>query len=173
MADLKDAFSQVCSKCLEELPKTSFSKDKSKKTGIHTVCKPCQKKQKDSRKDEAKKVRKAHYEKNKEKSSLYHKEKNSNPKVKSYNKEKHLKKTYNLTLDEVEALKVKQKFRCAICKTHEEDCSRKTLFVDHNHKTGEIRGLLCSQCNSALGLMYDSKEILNNAIEYLNDYTIS
>lgn len=153
---------------MQEKPYSYFSKDKSKKKGIHSVCKVCQKQQKATRIEEAKKVRKAHYEKNKEQSSEYHKNRNALPEMKTKYKEKHLLQTYNLTLSELEFLKVQQKYKCAICGTHEDDCSRKTLFVDHNHNTGEIRGLLCSQCNSALGLMYDNPDILMKAIQYLN-----
>ena len=159
--------SQICTKCKLSKDYSLFSKDKSKKLGIHSVCKECQKIQKAGRKDKAKLVRKAHYERTKELSSKYHKEKNAKPEVKLKFKEKHLKKSYNLSLEDLEQLKISQKYRCAICNTHEDDCSRKTLFVDHNHTTGEVRGLLCSQCNSALGLFYDDTELLASAIKYL------
>lgn len=55
-----------------------------------------------------------------------------------------------------------QNKKCAICK------QIKKLYVDHCHKKLIVRGLLCHQCNVALGLFYDSKENLNNAIAYLN-----
>ncbi|MBE3042995.1 endonuclease VII domain-containing protein [Candidatus Bathyarchaeota archaeon] len=44
---------------------------------------------------------------------------------------------------------------------------KKRLAVDHDHRTGVIRGLLCNRCNQALGLMRDSYELLTNAIKYL------
>lgn len=43
----------------------------------------------------------------------------------------------------------------------------KSLCVDHCHKTGKIRGLLCANCNSGIGMMKDSPDILRNAIDYL------
>ena len=166
MADL-NKHSKECSKCLITLELNKYSKDNSKKDGFHTVCKSCQKQTKSLRLDKAKEVRKIHYNLNKETSSNYHKVKNANPEVKYKLKEKHLLKTYDLSLKDLETLKVTQKFKCAICKKHEDDCSRKTLFVDHNHDTGKIRGLLCSQCNSAIGLLYDDISILKSAILYL------
>jgi len=166
MANL-NKHSKECSKCLLILELYSYSKDNSKKDGFHTVCKVCQKKTKSLRTAEAKEVRKIHYNLNKEISSNYHKNKNANPEVKYKLKEKHLLKTYDLSLKDLEQLRTDQKFKCAICKKHEDDCSRKTLFVDHNHNTGKIRGLLCSQCNSALGLFYDNIEVIKAAINYL------
>ena len=55
---------------------------------------------------------------------------------------------------------------CAICKRHQSE-SKRTFSVDHDHKTGLIRGLLCNECNLFLGLAYDSTSILASAIEYL------
>ena len=156
-----------CNKCAELKHYTQFNRDRTKKDGHSTVCKDCQKKQKATRKEEAKKVRKRHYELTKEKSSAYHKEKNSLPEVKQRRKEHHLKRTYGLDLEKLEKLKAKQKFLCAICNTHEAECTKQILFVDHNHKTGKVRGLLCSQCNAALGLFYDDISLLQSAISYL------
>lgn len=51
--------------------------------------------------------------------------------------------------------------RCNIC------LSEENLVIDHNHKTGELRGLLCATCNTGLGLFYDNLEYLKKAIGYL------
>jgi len=59
---------------------------------------------------------------------------------------------------------------CKICNKHQADLS-KTLSVDHNHETGEARGLLCQRCNTILGMSLDSIEILNSAINYLRENT--
>jgi hypothetical protein len=54
---------------------------------------------------------------------------------------------------------------CAICKR---PCSTgRSLAVDHNHETGEVRGLLCKACNQALGLFEDDTNRMTIAIEYL------
>ena len=56
---------------------------------------------------------------------------------------------------------------CAICKTHTKLIDS---AIDHNHKTGEFRGVLCKQCNRALGMFRDSPTILRSALEYLNAF---
>ena len=55
----------------------------------------------------------------------------------------------------------KQDSRCSICG------KQSKLVIDHNHKTGFYRGLLCSSCNMALGAFDDNVELLSNAIEYV------
>jgi Autographiviridae endonuclease VII len=67
---------------------------------------------------------------------------------------------------------------CAICKNLETAADKKTncirrMAIDHDHKTGAIRGLLCSNCNNGLGRFKDSKTYLKSAIEYLNSPSIS
>jgi hypothetical protein len=58
----------------------------------------------------------------------------------------------------------KQKECCAICNKH---ISLSDSAIDHNHSTGEFRGVLCKKCNRGLGLFEDSPTILKNALEYL------
>ncbi len=72
---------------------------------------------------------------------------------------------YGLTVDDFETMSKKQGDVCGICLN--KCTSRKRLSVDHCHKTGIVRGLLCNKCNRALGLIGDNKEFLNNAIKYL------
>lgn len=78
----------------------------------------------------------------------------------------HLRRKYNISLEEYQSKLEKQKYCCALCgKTQEEEKS--ALCVDHNHETGQIRDLLCRVCNRALGLFKDSPELLRDAAEYL------
>jgi len=88
----------------------------------------------------------------------------------SYNPEKvrkqHLKRYYGLESKQYDDLFLKQNGSCAICGTHQKDI-KMALNVDHNHNTGEVRGLLCHSCNRGIGLLKDSKDILKNAIGYL------
>lgn len=60
---------------------------------------------------------------------------------------------------------IRQKKRCMICSDHL--TSHNVGFLDHNHDTDAIRGLLCSTCNSGLGFFRDSAEIVSSALEYL------
>lgn len=72
---------------------------------------------------------------------------------------------YGLTEDDYQALFVSQNGCCAICKQQEKITSR--LHVDHDHEKYVVRGLLCGTCNRGLGMFYDKKELLQNAIKYL------
>lgn len=83
-----------------------------------------------------------------------------------------LRRVYGLTLEEYDKMFNLQHGLCAICGKQEESLNRWTktplnLAVDHNHETGEIRGLLCSSCNVGLGYFKDSIENLQRAIKYL------
>jgi hypothetical protein len=82
---------------------------------------------------------------------------------------------YRITDEYFRELLKQQKGVCAICKNKEsyflpKTKSNRELCVDHCHETKKIRGLLCTQCNIALGKFKDSIEILNSAIEYLKLY---
>jgi hypothetical protein len=77
-----------------------------------------------------------------------------------------LKRLYGLTLDEYQDMLAKQNGKCAICAVHEDSVTRK-FSVDHDHKTGKIRGLLCNNCNTGIGNLRDSIELLEQAIRYL------
>jgi hypothetical protein len=77
----------------------------------------------------------------------------------------HLKRVYGLTPDTFVALLEAQGFCCAICaKALVND---RTTSVDHNHKTGRVRGLLCRHCNTGIGLLGDSSVRVAVAAEYL------
>jgi hypothetical protein len=74
-----------------------------------------------------------------------------------------LKTLYGISLEHYEALLEKQKGRCLVCGTIPE----RRLHIDHCHKSGKIRGLLCHHCNAGLGLFKDSIPLLRSAIGYL------
>lgn len=85
-------------------------------------------------------------------------------KLRRSNFKRKLRSLYNLSEEELLNMKVAQNYKCAIC----EEISDK-LQVDHNHKTGIVRGLLCSICNRGLGCFKDNSQILINAAKYLED----
>lgn len=76
-----------------------------------------------------------------------------------------LKRKYGITMDEYNAMLESQNGRCAIC--HQE--KSETLAVDHDHKTGKVRGLLCSHCNQVIGFAEDNVELMESAIKYLTN----
>lgn len=82
---------------------------------------------------------------------------------KEYHREYNLKRKYDITVEEYSKLFEDQDGRCAICTR----TSELQLCVDHDHATGDIRGLLCRECNFGLGKFGDSIETLTAAIAYL------
>ena len=85
-----------------------------------------------------------------------------------YHRAYHLKKKYNITAEDFKKLKDKQDGECAICgATQGSSQCKDVLFIDHCHETDKIRGLLCSDCNLALGLLRDNISLLDKAKEYL------
>jgi hypothetical protein len=80
----------------------------------------------------------------------------------------HLLRKYHLTYQEYQKLLKKQHGRCALCGSKVSGDGRTSrLFIDHDHKTGEIRGLLCVTCNSGLGFFRENPDLLRKATEYL------
>ena len=80
-----------------------------------------------------------------------------------------VKRLYNLDKDKYIKLINEHKGLCAIC--NKEPDTKRGLHVDHDHSTGEVRGLLCHRCNTGLGQFLDDPELLNSAISYLKEST--
>lgn len=76
-----------------------------------------------------------------------------------------LKKRFGLTLEQWDEMNLLQGGMCAICDGESELC------VDHNHRTGQIRGLLCKSCNLSLGLIKDSIVVAQAVVEYLKKHS--
>ena len=87
---------------------------------------------------------------------------------KRYHKNHHLVRAFGITIEQYEEILDRQSGCCAICgKTKADDSLKADLAVDHCHKTGKVRGLLCRHCNVALGKFGDDAEMLKKAINYL------
>ena len=76
-----------------------------------------------------------------------------------------LMRAYGIGLEQYDELFLAQGGRCAICGKHQTELPR-ALAVDHNHETGEVRGLLCSKCNTSL-VIVENRELLASAMRYL------
>jgi hypothetical protein len=85
----------------------------------------------------------------------------------------YLKRTYGITIEEYEKMHRAQSGRCAICHARHAAQRFYRLVVDHDHTTGEVRGLLCTTCNSALGLLKDDPAIIRKAADYLEATPVS
>ena len=77
-------------------------------------------------------------------------------------------KQYGITQEDYDRFLQHQNYCCAICRSPDTK-GRKNWCIDHDHRTGKVRGLLCVQCNVLLGNANDSVETLGRAIRYLKD----
>ena len=139
---------KTCTKCREAKPLSEFWHDRSKKHGFSARCKPC--KTKDH--------------------NVYRKAKGYDAKRYAKNptreRERHLIRKYGVTLADYQEMYSSQEGRCAICRKQQE----RAFDVDHNHATGEVRGLLCTNCNRMLGHAGDSAINLRAAADYLESF---
>ena len=136
---------KVCSKCGIKLTKITMYPSDYKKN--KRQCKYCR--YKNTRKNTIK---------NKDRDRIYHRHWKRKKKIGSH---------YNVL--EANKLYVKQKGKCAICGVEEINLKR-SLRLDHDHKTGKIRGFLCDRCNVVLGLCVDDIEIFISMISYLEEH---
>lgn len=137
---------KYCPRCRETKPLSEFQKNKATKDGLQYHCKFCRKII-----DTRDKHRQQHRDR-------YHSKKDE------YLNSTY-KRKYGITLEEYKAHLDRQGAVCAICR---ESCkSGRRLSVDHDHSTGEVRGLLCGNCNKGLGNFRDNIQYLNRAIGYL------
>jgi hypothetical protein len=93
---------------------------------------------------------------------------NNPEKTKAYEKRRGWLRNYGITPEEYEEILNLQGRCCKICNEHE-SAFIKSLAVDHDHKTGKVRGLLCSNCNTALGLLRENLQLFDNAVRYLKE----
>jgi len=134
---------KYCPSCKENVESCNFAKNKATYDGFSSYCKLC-----------SSLKRREWREANKEYAKVYAKN-NS------------LKRLYNITIEDYNLMFEKQKGCCKICNIHQSK-TLKNLFVDHNHETGEVRALLCHNCNTAIGLIKEDTNVLASAIKYLN-----
>lgn len=84
----------------------------------------------------------------------------------SARKDAALRRIYGISLLAFQELLRTQEHKCANTKCHRKHSHTKPLVVDHNHLTGRVRGLLCTQCNCAFGYARESREVLMGLIDY-------
>jgi len=84
------------------------------------------------------------------------------------NRNYYYKKIYGITLEQFNKTLQKQDGCCAICDEVSSHKRHKHLSVDHDHKTGKVRGILCDNCNQGLGKFKECRKLLMKAAEYLN-----
>lgn len=146
-----------CPICGETKTLQDFAKCKNRKDGLSPKCKVCLNK--------ISKIKRESWTEEQKLKASARKEKwlkKNLQKSKNWYFQHHLRYKYNLSLEEVENLKQIQNNQCAICQNPLDK-----PFVDHDHETGLVRGLLCRGCNSGIGFLKDSISNLKSAIKYL------
>ena len=148
---------KACVSLYDKSPSPEARKQKLKKLNEWRVNNP----------EKRKEQKRRHYLKNKDKIDQQAKDWYHNNKERYYGNT--IKRKYGLTLNEYNALRLEQDYKCAICGDHEEVVGKK-MYVDHNHDTGKIRKLLCTKCNVGIGMLKDSAEVLLKAAQYLQEH---
>lgn len=157
-----------CTRCDKTKPISEFHKSSSKR-GHMTWCKKCQ----------------AEYN-----TGIYYHERGGKERMKRYSKEyyhrrlakdpnwhrnQHLKQRYGITIEDYDRMLKEQGGRCKICQTPgvksiilgDRHNRYHRLYIDHDHETGEIRGLLCYHCNIVLGHLFDDLERARAVVKHL------
>lgn len=107
---------------------------------------------------------KKYYEANKERLKEYDRKYHNEHYIKGAHVAKQRMKNFGITQEEYNKMLESQNGVCAVCGGLNKG---KGLCVDHDHRTGKIRGLLCHKCNLALGMAEDNLETLKNLVTYL------
>ena len=127
-----------CSSCKKIKPLSEFGVKSQTKDGLMGRCKKCQAK-----------YRTLRY--------------TSNPK---HYRDLRLKQKLGIEPEDYDLIYINQDGRCGICGIHQSKLPRK-LAVDHDHGTGQVRGLLCQKCNSAIGLLKEDPILITRVLTYL------
>lgn len=136
-----DDKTKLCAGCKEIKPFSEFYKDRFRYGGSSSYCKPCGRTQ-----------RQEYNKKNPDKS-----------------RSSRLKNVFGITIDDYNRMFLEQNGKCACCHKHQSEFKRR-LAVDHCHRSGKVRALLCTTCNTALGMIKENVETLKEMISYLNKF---
>ncbi len=128
-----------------------------------------QKRKRKNRPEDVSRMRKAYFKKNRQRILEQHKRSHSKPECKSVRRNTELKKRYGITSDDYLLMLKSQNNVCAICRGPQTNTRTNYFDVDHCHKTGKVRGLLCTNCNQGIGKFKDDKELMLHAYIYLKD----
>ena len=134
-------YMKYCSNCKQTQALDLFGSDKSRKDGKSIYCLQCR----------ANLARTARYAKP-ERGRTYSRY-----------------RRYGITKEEYDRLNAEQGGLCAICKTDTPGRNHSTMYIDHDHVNGNVRGLLCCDCNLLLGYAKDDEKILLESIRYLQE----
>lgn len=183
-----------CAKCGEIKLLKDFTKQKTSKDGFYCYCRLCSR---ENRKESYLKNRDKELKACSEYHKMHRKERAEAARLRKLNdprrmsqisrnsyvrcrdkdsyRNSYLKREFGITIEEYKQMHGEQDGKCAIClqeetARHPSDQNRiKRLAVDHCHTTGQVRGLLCDNCNRGIGLFKEDETRLTRAINYLNE----
>lgn len=161
-----------CTICDREQSLDNFREAKGYKGGRHTACKACEadrlrewrranplKRQAQTRRvNDKRRMTKTGYYDPARKREWSDKRRNS-----------HLQRKYGITLEDEKRMREAQGDRCAVCLRPEQELAT-PLGVDHCHRSGAVRAMLCARCNRALGEVDDDPGLLQRLVEYLDKH---
>lgn len=142
---------KVCRKCKLEKLHDEFTRYTKSKDGRRSFCRSC-----------ASLDAKLYHQNNRER--VLERERNRYHSDKNHSRDKHLRKRFKITLEQFNKLLEQQHGVCAICGGP--PVMGQSLHVDHDHQTGQVRGLLCGRCNTGIGLLGDTEAGISKALEY-------
>lgn len=146
---------KLCRRCNTVKPITEFNKEKGRKDGVCFECRACR----------SKRRKQPHYRINERESNKKWRHRTIHLR-REEQFVRNLRRKFNMKPEEYWQMFEEQNKGCAICRKPNSKSGKK-LAVDHCHSTNKIRGLLCNECNTGLGLFDDKIEFLRSAIVYL------
>ena len=166
---------KFCYKCLQYLPLKLFSPSKRGAHGLQSRCKICRNKTSviynSLNKDKIKKKYNENIEFIRKRDVGRNNTITKNGLTSA--RERTIKTRYKITAEEYLQMIEDQDNKCAICRKEETAKSRyggiRALNIDHHHESGRVRGLLCTRCNQAIGLLKDDIELFKNTVDYLTN----
>ena len=161
-----------CKKCGAEKPLDDFYRAAGMRDGHRNECKVCDLAAKHERymADPAKAMArvKRWQQANPDRVSATQRARRARPEIKRADRARHLRNKYGVTIEQYDDLLASQGGGCAICgREPRPDIS---LHLDHDHESGQLRGILCFRCNNALGDFDDDMSLLRAAVRYIESY---
>lgn len=155
---------KLCPRCDEIKPLDEFIRNKGSVNGRGSYCRPC-----------ANAYRKLQIARDPEAARVYVRKWQTeiNPESFKCSKRKwRLRASYGLSVEEYDVMLLQQGGGCAICCRPPDDNYSGLLYVDHDHDSGNVRGLLCQRCNFGIGLLGNNTDLLTKAAEYVAQHEI-
>jgi len=161
---------KVCAKCLQSKPKSAFGPRKRAADGLSWTCRDCNSSynreiyRKNSKEMNARTVERRRKNPTKSRAAGARFAARNPQKIKMWRRY-HLIKKYGITEEDYQRMFDEQNGGCAICGGTKGKNGR--LHIDHNHATGKVRGLLCSPCNVAIGMLRENPALFQKAQDYI------